>query len=420
MNYARWETLENIKKNLPIIMVNGKKKIKTSGLQYAYDKDYLYVDSRNNHNLIIGSTGSGKTQLITLPMLKFACLAGESVIVHDSSDEIYQTTNEMFKENKYNILKLNFEDSMDTNFWNPFELAKIYYSEGNYDRVQETLDNIGYYLLNDEKETTSDPFWINSAISYFTGICLYILDSKETLNLSRINEIDLEIRENPKKFVEKLDKHSAAYVNLLGILLAPSETRGSIFSVFSDKFKKYIVKTNLEKLLSNSDFNLFKISKEKTIIYIKSGKSNISHNLLPLFVDQVYMSKEDSNKLNIILDDFYIAKQIKDFSKMLTYSRSMYISFTIMVRGFNDLKNVYGKEEVEMLKLCFGNIVYLLSQDIETLEEICKMCGNKSKTAPLISIEELKTINFFEAIIITPRIMPFKTKLLPYFKMLKQ
>lgn len=419
MNYARWETLENIKKILPIIAVEGDKKIKASGIQIAYDKKYSYVDSRNGHNLIIGSTGSGKTQVITLPMLKFACLAGESVIVHDISDEVYKATSEMFIENKYNVLKLNFEDALDTNCWNPFELAKTYYSQKNYDRVQETLDNIGYYLLNDENEKNTDPFWINSAISYFTGICLYILDNKESLNLEKIKEIDLEIRENPKKFASKMDKHSAAYINLLGILLAPTETMGSIFSVFSDKFKKYIVKTNLEKLLSKSDFNLSKISKEKTIIYIKTGKSNISHNLLPLFIDQVYMAKEDSNRLNIVLDDFYIAKKFKDFSKMLTYSRSMYISFTIMVRGFNDLKKIYAIDEVEILKLCFSNIVYLLSQDIETLEEISKMCGNKTKSTPLVSIEELKTLEYFEAIILTPRVMPFRTKLLPYFKMIK-
>ena len=38
----------------------------------------------------------------------------------------------------------------------------------------------------------------------------------------------------------------------------------------------------------------------------------------------------------------------------------------------NDLLNVYGKENTEMIKMCFGKIIYLLSNDIYTLEEISK------------------------------------------------
>ena len=104
---------------------------------------------------------------------------------------------------------------------------------------------------------------------------------------------------------------------------------------------------------------------------------------------------------------------------MLNYSREVGIVFTIMIRGFNDLKNAYGKEGAEMIRLGFANILYLLSQDIETLEEISKLCGETTKKEPLVSLEDLKTLRPFEAIIITIRMMPFKTKLLPYFEMKK-
>ena len=38
--------------------------------------------------------------------------------------------------------------------------------------------------------------------------------------------------------------------------------------------------------------------------------------------------------------------------------------------------NMYGKENAEILKMYFGNIVYLLSNDVYTLEEISNLCGN--------------------------------------------
>ena len=81
--------------------------------------------------------------------------------------------------------------------------------------------------------------------------------------------------------------------------------------------------------------------------------------------------------------------------------------------------NVYGKESTEMIKSCFPILIYLLSTDIYTLEEISKMCGNEetnNQIRPLISIEQLKVMKPFEAIILMPRMMPFKTKLLPDYK----
>ena len=124
----------------------------------------------------------------------------------------------------------------------------------------------------------------------------------------------------------------------------------------------------------------------------------------------------------MIIDDFFELYPMKNFSKMLTYSRGIGLTFTLMIRGFNDLKNKYGKEESEIIRLCFANLIYLLSQDIETLEEISKLCGQTCEDGivkPLMSVEELKTLRVFEAIILIPRLMPIKTKLLPHYEMLK-
>ena len=69
--------------------------------------------------------------------------------------------------------------------------------------------------------------------------------------------------------------------------------------------------------------------------------------------------------------------------------------------------------------MCFGNLVYLLANDLMTLEEISKLCGNEvvdGNIEPLITVEELKIFNNFEAIVLIPRMMPFKTKLLPDYQ----
>lgn len=426
MNFAKWETKENMEKNIPLIGINGKSEVKASGLPMAYDDEYLYVTKRLNHSLVIGSTGSGKTQTITLPLLELANKAGESVVIHDTKNELYETTYERFKENGYNVIRLNFDDAMDSNNWNPLDLPCRLYKEGNKDKAQDMLEELAFYLLNDLEEVNADPFWINSAINYFTGLTLYAFENEKEVSLTTIRDLDIQVKESGKDFKDKLDKKSSAYINLSGVLNAPPETKGSILAVFSQKIKRFISKENLSKMLSKSDFDIANIGKEKTIIYVVSGNSNNSERLLPLLISQVYYAKDEyskkEGKINIIVDDFFELYPIRNFEKILNYSRGIYITFTLMVRGFNDLKNKYGKEQTDILKLCFANLVYLLSQDIDTLEEISNLCGKTCEDGivkPLISVEELKTLKVFEAIILIPRIMPIKTKLLPYYEMKK-
>jgi type IV secretion system protein VirD4 len=424
MIFANWETKENMKKYIPLIKVNWNTGVKSSGLPIAYDDKYLYISDRLNHSLVIGSTGCGKTQTITLPLLELANKAGESVVIHDTTTELYETTNEIFKENGYNVIKLNFDETTECNNWNPLDLPYRLYKDGNKDKAQDIIEDLAFYLFNDIDEVNIDSFWINSAINYFTGLTLYAFENEEKVNLITIRDLNMQVNESEKYFKDKLDKKSSAYINLSGVLNAPIETKGSIISVFSQKIKRFISKEYLNKLLFESDFDITNIAKEKTIIYVISGNSNNSEKLLPLLISQIYYAKDEysrkEGKINIIIDNFFELYPIKKLEKILNYSREINITFTIMIRGFNDLKNKYGKENTEILKLCFDNIVYLLSKDIDTLEEISNMCGKTCEndvTRPLISIEELKTLKMFEAIILIPRLMPIKTKLLPYYEM---
>ena len=63
-----------------------------------------------------------------------------------------------------------------------------------------------------------------------------------------------------------------------------------------------------------------------------------------------------------------------------------------------------------------SNTIFLLASDIHTLETISKECGRTDDNNQLINVEELKVLEPFEAIILTNRMYPIRTKLLPYYK----
>lgn len=417
MNYARWMDLEEFKNKL--IPLNKESEIVKSGVPMMYDDKYLYTETSERHNLIIGSTGSGKTQSTLLPQLRLAIKAGESIVVNDARGELHSCLKDELERQNYKVITINFSNPTIGNNYNPLSLAQKLYKDYK-DKCVDTLENIGYYFFS-RNNGNADPFWENSASNFFTGLALYLFEKKENVSLKDILELSMNLDE--ENILEKIDKNSITYMYLSGTLNAPKETKGSIISVFHQKLNLYVCRENLLRLLSISDFNLEEITEGNFALLIINDSKPYIQNLVSLLVQQVYETIEYSSKrdkrINIILDEFEILYPIKNFVTILTTSRYMNVRFTLTLRSLLELKNNYGIENSELIKLNVGNIIYLLANDIETLDEISKMCGMKmenNKLLPLITSEELKLMENFEAIILIPRLLPIRTKLLPDYK----
>ena len=414
MFYSNWEKENNIKKHLTKVDISSN--IEKSGIPVIYDGNDCYITNNNAHSLVVGATGSGKTQTIILPLIKLSLEAEESIIINDVKGELYKTTSSEFRKRGYKVLVLDFDDSIYGNYWNPLKLPHALYKEEKSDKTLNVIEELGYYLFSDKEIKDNDPFWINSCIDYFTGLCLYLIKNNDKeVNLKDVFNLANELSDQNKcnEFLKNIGKDNSIYYNVAGTLESPIETRGGIIATFNQKIKKFISRENLSKMISKSDFELNNISKEKTVIYIVTGYYDYGNSLIPLFINQVFESiniyGNNKKNLNIILDQFDRLVPIKNFTEIINYSRSLYITFTVVIKSYIDLINTYGKDNIELIKLCFPNIIYLYANDIYTLEEISKLCGNindGNKRGPLISIEELKSFKPFETIFLLPRMMP--------------
>ena len=67
--YSKWADAKDMKKELkPVLAISPK--ADAGGIPLINDGKTLWVDDGQYHNLIIGSTGSGKTQCIIFPMVQ--------------------------------------------------------------------------------------------------------------------------------------------------------------------------------------------------------------------------------------------------------------------------------------------------------------------------------------------------------------
>lgn len=439
--YSRWCTDKEMKKVLSPVNPKADKS-EAGGIPLINNGKTIWVDNGEFHNLIIGSTGSGKTQMTVFPMVKTLAKHGESMIITDPKGEIYETTANMLREKGYNIVLLNFRDPQKGNAWNPMNLPYSLYKSGNSDKASELLDDLAMNILYDEKSQNADPFWEKTSADYFAGLALGLFEDakEEEINLNSINLMTTVGEEKfmattfIKDYFSYKDPASPAYVNASSTLMAPNETKGSILSVFKQKIKLFSSRENLSEMLSHSDFDMKDIGRQKTAVFIViQDEKKTYHSLVTIFLKQCYETLIDvaqecgghlPYRTNFILDEFANMPPLKDVTTMVTAARSRHIRFSFIIQNFAQLYQVYGKENGETIKGNCGNIVYLISSELSALEEISKMCGEvkskeKDKTAstPLVTVSDLQRLPQWSLILVRTRMMPFKTVMTPEWKM---
>lgn len=438
--YSRWAEDKEIKKQLVKILPTEEKCEKV-GIPLINNGKEIWVDPSGYHNMIIGSTGSGKSQSLSFPFIRVMAKGGESMIVTDPKGELYENTANELRERGYNIIILNFRDPQKGNCWNPFTLPYKLYKNGDIDKATELLEDLAKNILYDESSKGQDPFWENTSADYFTGLSLALFEdaTEEEININSINIMSTVGEEKLggttyiKEYFSDKDQTGGAYVNASSTLMAPTDTKGSILSVFKQKIKMFSSRENLSEMLSHSDFDLEDIGRKKTAVFIViQDEKKTYHPLVTIFLKQCYetlvrVAQETGGKLkyrtNFLLDEFANMPPLTDVDAMVSAARSRNIKLSFIIQNFSQLNDVYGKEKAETIRGNCGNTIYLLSTELAALEEISKMCGevkskkdDKTASTPLVTVSDLQKMKQFEVIIMRLRLNPFKTKFIPYYK----
>ena len=439
--YSRWAKDKEIKEELKRVEIK-QRNAKEAGIPIILNDKEMWVDDSEYHSLIIGATGSGKTQGVVFPQVHSLAKAKESMIITDPKGEIYEKTSLMLRKRGYQILLLNFRDPQNGSAWNPLSLPYKMYKSGNQDKAIELLDDLALNILYDDSNKNADPFWEKTSADYFSGVALGLFEDAKEDEIN-INSISLATTVGEEKFggstyikeyFAAKDQSSAAAINASSTIMAQTETKGSILSVFKQKVKLFASRENLSEMLSYSDVDLESIGERPTAVFIViQDEKKTYHSLVTILLKQIYetlisTAQKHGGKLpvrtNFILDEFANMPPLKDVTTMITAARSRRIRFTMIIQNFAQLDSVYGKDDAETIRGNCGNIIYLITTELKALEEISKMCGevkskkdDKTASTPLVTVSDLQRMKQYETVILRMRKQPFKTKLTPNYKL---
>lgn len=436
--YSRWCKDKEMKKASGIKVIKPTDdNIEKGGIPIYNNGKEVWIDTGGYHNMIIGSTGSGKSQAISFPFINVMAKSGESMIVTDPKGELYEGTAKELEKRGYNIVLLNFREPEKGNCWNPFHIPYRLYKQGNKDKAIELLEDLAKNILYDENNKGNDPFWENTSADYFAGLALSLFqDAKEEeVNINSINYM-ATIGENKiggtnyiKEYFSGKSATSTESIKANATITAPSDTKGSILSVFNQKIQLFSSRETLSEMLAHSDFDMEDIGRKKTAVFIViHDEKKTYHSLVTIFLKQCYetlvrVAQENQGgklkyRTNFLLDEFANMPPLSDVDAMVSAARSRNIRLSFIIQNFSQLNDVYGKEKAETIRGNCGNTIYILSTELSALEEISKMCGevkskkdDKTDSRPLVTVTDLQNFKEEDALILRSRMRPFKTKL---------
>lgn len=305
--------------------------------------------------LINGKTESGKTRGVLFDKVLEKIEKNENILFLDSKMEYYNNFSKKLSDNDYELFVLNLSDPIHSNGFNPYSLPLSYYKSGDKDKAYDLLKKIGNVIFADENPSI-DPFWSNMSCNLFIGLSLIMFEyaPSDKVNLGTLNScLNMVMDGSLNDFVKKLDSSNQIYLSVSGTLFAPSDTKGSILSVFKQKIFTYCNRENLLNLLCTHDFNFEDLGKKKMAIFvIFSGyEYKYSNGIVNVFLEQIFNYCFNKNiKFNFVLDNIDILPRINDLKNIIDM-RSDNFNIYIATRNADILMERYGE------KYLFDNVL---------------------------------------------------------------
>ena len=424
---ARMATESEIKGDLQYFDIYDETMVSKGGPILWNEKGMLYTDPGESHTLIVGDTGSGKTQGVILPLIYSCTRAEESMVLVDPKGELVRRMEPYLKSKGYKTIVLNFrQPHKSKDKWNPLGYVEQAYKRGQHDEAQMQLNDLLERLFHKRSSADKDKYWNESAGLFGEGCFELSRKLGEELSIKNLLRWRYERLPNGtmQSCYENLPHDSKAFQSLSGYFgLTAENTKTCILSTFDQLIRLFKASTALTNMLSASSFDLDAIGFEKTAVFlVVPDEKTTLHFLAILFIGQCYeiLLKEAEKykgklprKVNFILEEFCNMPKLNDIGPMLTAARSRNIRFHLVIQSYNQLIDKYNENIAKLLIDNCGNLIYLHSREQSFLMYLSEMAGNNEYGRPLLSTSRLQHLQKNEMVIFHNRCYPFITKNIP-------
>lgn len=356
----------------------------------------------NNNDLIIGPTGSGKTQGYVIPNI---LEASESLIIADTKGDLRRKFSTKLKQKGYRVFDIDFTDlGKSAHGYNPLDF--VHFDTKNQKYIEQDIMTIAAALS--PVSTPKDPFWDQSAQLYLEALISYTLEClpRGERNLTSVgtlasyigsptlNAMFRELEDfAPNCFA--VNRHHQMKMNCV------ADRAEACIKAFVFKTLNPMNFDGANALFTN--FNRIEFSalgRQKTAVFLTISDTDRSMDaLVNLFytqalqelcrsADRDYPDCRLAVPVRFILDDFATNTFIPHFDRIISVIRSREISVSLILQSLTQLDGLYGHAASRTISGNCDTWIYLGGQDIDTARYIGAKLDKTTQTVLAMPLDQ--------------------------------
>ena len=405
--------------------------VKLSGLHKQNRKTFDLNESiLSKHTCILGSSGTGKTNLILqlVKQIKEKMSNEDVMIIYDSKGDFYKE----FKTDTDLVLGVSKEQYNQSERWNLFkEVLADGFDEKNYIlNVQELCRS----FFKERIKNSTNSFFPTAASQLLE--CLLIAFIRDNINdLKLMNERFFNNYLNKILFslsiddiIENLSYHSDLKFACTYIQNGSAQSQGVISELYS-VLRELLVGVFAEKgAFSTREFIRNKGGRTLFIEYdlsIGNVLEPIYGLLFDLAIKEALSRSHAKGNVYFIADEFSLLPALEHIQDVLNFGRSLGVKFFAGVQNIDQIKKVYGEETSNYIISGFSSLYTFYINDTNSRKFVIDLMGKNILSENYSSLQkyieekregnvvedwDVEILQLGEAIVKLPFYRPFKFK----------
>lgn len=394
----RLATQEEIVEQYPAIPEKDKFYEGKGGIPVSRIGDLIYIDRSVIHAILVGTTRSFKGEGIILVYIDILSRAMEkaSIIINDVKGELCGLSKAMLEKRGYEVKVINLMEMDNSNGFNPLEIIKEAYKEGDFGEAQLRCRTFVHSIYYNAKST--DPIWDNASMDIASALilalcekCIKTDEEKKTLSkeelkywekeegkvnlyslacmLSELGSDKTVVGTALDLYFDSLPKKSIAKLQYNTVKFAEGKTRASVMFTAVQKLQVYtyekVARFTAENDIDLEEIGFYKraIKKVRVTILDEEYKGNTEEYFKSVLNEKANIG--DFEKTNNKVELYNIKDEIVIY-------KNQFITDEMLLKNVlaSDLKNndISNKIEVNSTRIYWGDpgtyeIVYEVADD---------------------------------------------------------
>lgn len=353
--------------------------------------EYLSLKEKcglNDHIMVYGATGTGKSWGFVRPFVLQTARRKESIVILDPKGELFENLSNYLREQGYIVKAYNLLDMENSDGFNCIS---------DIENDKTLVQSVAAVIINNTSNANEkSDFWSKAEMNLLMALLHYIVDKRdaygkllpiEERSLGRIYEIlSTKTFGEIEEIFDGLPKGHPALAPYGIFRLANRQILGNIaiglgnrLAVFQNNLVDIITRHNdidLE-LPGQKPCAYFCIisAQDSTLEFLSSMFFSLLFSRLGNFARRNGINGRLPMTVNICLDEFCNCGTILDFKKIISVVRSQGINCQIIIQGVAQLSDRYEHNQWEEIISACDTQIFLGCNDEMTAEYISKKCG---------------------------------------------